>query len=566
MKQNAITPLFLFIVVFLSCTSKSDQIAITFQQVEKCIETHPDSALHLLNGISTPNELREEERAHYLLLLTQARDKNYMDISADSSITFAVDFYKRSGDKRRYGMAMYYYGRVLQGKDGTKAMKVFLDARQILEEAKEYRIIGLLLTDISILNREQSLYDVAINDCRQAIPNFYRAKDTLGVAYAYQTMGSSFFFKNEMDSVYDCATKSLQILADNPIRLQIDAQKMLGMMYCYQKQYSKAEKIFLEIINKEPDNRRLIAHYISIGRMYWLMGNREDAKKYLLLCLDSHNPFTRSTAYVSLADMAKSNHEYKQALILKEKSDSLLSVAESEGNRQELIQLQSKYQKERMEKEKLQVELKNITNQFVFGIVLILVLGLAYYFYKRYCRTKVQMERIQKALEKNNKQIESYLTEIEAYKNRKNKKNTVSDSKINKMNRQINELIQENAELRSKADVGELLKILKSGDVIAEKLTAKEWDKIFKLANCLHFDILIRLKEDNNQLTKRDFELLAFLLLGFSNRELMVIFDAKDIHTIFTAKFRLKRRLKLKKEDSLNDFLISKSEIDKKET
>lgn len=565
MKQNVITPLFLIIVAFLSCTSKSDQIAVTFQQVEQCMETHPDSALHLLEGISTPNELQEEERAHYLLLLTQARDKSYMDISADSSITFAVDYYKSSGDKRKYGLAMYYYGRVLQSKDGIKAMKVFLDARQILEEVSEYKTIGLLLSDISILNREQSLYDVAIDNCHQAIAYYYKARDTLSVAYAYQTMGSSFFFKYEMDSVYDCAMKSLQLLAENPIRLQIDAQKMIGMMYCFQKQYSKAEKIFLEIINNEPDNRMLIAHYISIGRMYWLMGNQEDARKYLMLCLDSHNPFTRSTAYVSLADMAKSNHEYKQALILKEKSDSLLSVAESEDKRQELIQLQSKYEKERMEKEKLQVELENVTNQFVFSVVLILVLGVAYYFYKRYCRTKVQMERIQKTLEKNNKQIESYLIEIKEYKKRYNKNNE-ADSKINKLNRQIDGLIQENAELRGKVDVGELLKILKNGDVIAEKLTAKEWDKIFKLANCLHFDVLIRMKEEYNQLTKRDFELIAFLLLGFSNKELMVIFDAKDIHTIFTAKFRLKRRLKLKKEESLDDFLIRKSEIDKKET
>lgn len=566
MKQNVITPLFLIIVAFLSCTSKPDQIAVTFQQVEQCMETHPDSALHLLEGISTPNELQEEERAHYLLLLTQARDKNFMDISADSSITIAIDYYKKSGDKRKYGIAMYYYGRVLQrSKDDTKAMKVFLDARQILEEVDEYKTIGLLLSDISILNREQSLYDVAIDNCHQAIVYYYKAGDTLSVAYAYQTMGSSFFFKHEMDSVYDCATKSLQIFADNPIRLQIAAQKMIGMMYCYQKQYSKAEKIFQEIINNEPDNRRLTAHYISIGRMYWLMGNQEDARKYLMLCLDSHNPFTRSTAYVSLADMAKSNHEYKQALILKEKSDSLLSVAESEDKRQELIQLQSRYEKERMEKEKLQVELENVTNQFVFSVVLILVLGVAYYFYKRYCRTKVQMERIQKTLEKNNKQIESYLIEIKEYKKRYNKNNE-ADSKINKLNRQIDGLIQENAELRGKVDVGELLKILKNGDVIAEKLTAKEWDKIFKLANCLHFDVLIRMKEDYNQLTKRDFELIAFLLLGFSNKELMVIFDAKDIHTIFTAKFRLKRRLKLKKEESLDDFLIRKSEIDKKET
>jgi hypothetical protein len=35
----------------------------------------------------------------------------------------------------------------------------------------------------------------------------------------------------------------------------------------------------------------------------------------------------------------------------------------------------------------------------------------------------------------------------------------------------------------------------------------------------------------------------------------MVVFDSKDIRTIFKAKSRLKERLRLKKEESLNEFL-----------
>ena len=128
-------------------------------------------------------------------------------------------------------------------------------------------------------------------------------------------------------------------------------------------------------------------------------------------------------------------------------------------------------------------------------------------------------------------------------------------SKVRDLTYQINRLAQENVELRSKVDVSELMKILKNGTVIAEKLTSKEWDKIFNLANCLHADLLVKLKEEHNQLTKHDIELLAFILLGFTSKELMVVFDSKDIRTIFKAKSRLKERLRLKKEESLNEFL-----------
>ena len=36
---------------------------------------YPDSAWHLLSGISDPDDLSDKKRADYVLLLTQARDK-----------------------------------------------------------------------------------------------------------------------------------------------------------------------------------------------------------------------------------------------------------------------------------------------------------------------------------------------------------------------------------------------------------------------------------------------------------------------------------------------------------
>lgn len=561
MKQNCVALLFFFIVAFLSCTSKSDQNAATLHRVEQCMEAHPDSALYMLNEIPNPNELGEKERADYLLLLIQARDKNYMDISADSSITFAIDYYKRSGDKRKYGMAMYYYGCLLQEKnDATRAMKVFLDARHILENTEEYKILGLSCVNMSVLNRDQSLYEEAISYCHQAISYYYKAKDTLGIAYAYQTMGSSFFLKQEMDSVKQCATRSLQLLADNPIRLKIGAFKMLGMMYCFEKQYAKAEKYLLTIIDEEPDNKRLTTHFMSLGRLYRLMGKKDAAEKYLKLCLDSYNLFTRSAAYANLAELAKLNHDFEHALILKEKSDSLLYVAENEKLRENLIQIQIKYQQEKIEKEKLQEKLKNTTVVLVLVVALILLLGVVYYLYKRYWRAKLQTMQILKSLEKNNRQIEVYLHQISLFKLQKDKSESEIYSKTNKLNHQIEELIQENAELRSKANVSELIRMLKNGLVITENLTSKEWDKIFHLTNCLYSDILVDLQEKYAHLTKHDIELLSFLLLGFTSKELMIVFDSKNIRTIFKAKSRLKERLKLRKEDSLDDFLQKKCE------
>ena len=54
------------------------------------MEAYPDSALYLLQQIPHPDKLHGRQQADYAFLLTQARDKNYLDsLQSDS------DVYKR---------------------------------------------------------------------------------------------------------------------------------------------------------------------------------------------------------------------------------------------------------------------------------------------------------------------------------------------------------------------------------------------------------------------------------------------------------------------------------------
>lgn len=545
-----------FTVIFISCSSVSpEEVAVTLQQAEQCMEVHPDSAWALLKEILHLDRLSERDYADYVLLLTQARDKNYMDMSTDSSVIFAVDYFRQK-DRSKYGKALYYYGRVLQEKrETTRAMKVYWDARLALEETKEYKIMGLMFADMSILNQEQSFYDEAIHCCRQAISCYYQIKDTLGVAYAYQTMGDSFFLKQEMDSVYHCAMTSLQLLTDNPVRLKINGFKLLGRMYCFKKQYSKAEEIFLAILNEEPNEKKFVLHYMSLGHLYQLMDRKEDAEKYLKLCLNSDNLFTSSEAYGCLAELAKADQDYKKALILKERSDSLLYIAENEKRREALVQFQDKYQKKKFEAEVLQYKLEKSILHIIYLIVMISLSGVVYYLYTKYWRTKRQAIQFRKTIDKNNEQIISYQNEIEKHKQQEGETSAKASCEIERLYKMIDSLTIENEKLCDKIDVSTLIKMLKSGEVLAEKLTPKEWDKIFNLVNSLYGDLLIRIKNECAQLTKHDIKLLTFLLLGFTTKELMILFDSKEDHTIFKAKSRLKERLKLTKEYSLDDFL-----------
>ncbi len=223
---------------------------------------------------------------------------------------------------------------------------------------------------------------------------------------------------------------------------------------------------------------------------------------------------------------------------------------------------QAHYRALHLEKEKAQIEMENRILQLGAAIAMsVLFLLVACYFYNRHGYVKLKIGQIGKTVKKGNRRVVVFLNDICRYRQPNDERAKEMYAKIKDLSYQINRLTKENVELRSKIGVSELVKILKNGTAITEKMTSKEWDKIFNLVNCLHLDLLIRLKEEHTQLTKRDIELLALILLGFTSKELMAVFDSKDIHTIFKAKSRLKERLKLKKEESLDEFLQKVQEI-----
>lgn len=140
------------------------------------MDVYPDSALLLLEQIPHPEKLRGKQRADYVLLLTQARDKNYLDsMQSDSLIKLAVDYYKNGGDNVKAGKALFYYGKVmdLQGND-TLAMQAYLNALRNWRKTEEYKLQGLAYEYIGILNADRKLHKDALDNYQSSVYCFQK--------------------------------------------------------------------------------------------------------------------------------------------------------------------------------------------------------------------------------------------------------------------------------------------------------------------------------------------------------------------------------------------------------
>ena len=114
MKRLLLLP---FCILCLVACSRASRQAV--MQAEQLLKTQPDSALLVLQQLSSKDLYPRSLRARYAVLLTAAQYKNYIEVQSDSLIGPAYDYYHRYGRLERRMMAAYYLGIVKQNAGKT---------------------------------------------------------------------------------------------------------------------------------------------------------------------------------------------------------------------------------------------------------------------------------------------------------------------------------------------------------------------------------------------------------------------------------------------------------------
>jgi tetratricopeptide (TPR) repeat protein len=139
------------------------------QQAESIMNTRPDSALKMLQGMADSIHAYPEETQMYWHLLTiQAKDKLYITHTNDSLINHIVEFYDNHDDKEKQMLAYYYQGRVYRDiNDAPRALKAFQQAEKI--RTSDWDLLTKVYSQMGYLFSYQGLYDEAIQVNRKVI-------------------------------------------------------------------------------------------------------------------------------------------------------------------------------------------------------------------------------------------------------------------------------------------------------------------------------------------------------------------------------------------------------------
>lgn len=266
----------IWIVCFWGSCSSSERK--TLNTAYAILESHPDSALAILETVR-PESLRcDRDKACYALLKSMALDKNYIDVSDDSLINIAASYYSRSEHPVEYMKTSYMQGRIYKnGRRFPASISAFQKAEDLAIKVGDDHYLGLIERNIanvfSLCNNNIS----AIEYHKRAIEAFEKEGNKKYADHARHSLAIDFFNNNDLKQS-DSLLNYLRHNTEDPSLLALANLRHASILLINNDSLAVAESLF----RKTPQKYYKLLDYGFFATNLYLMGAPEDSVDYWL--------------------------------------------------------------------------------------------------------------------------------------------------------------------------------------------------------------------------------------------------------------------------------------------
>lgn len=512
--------------VFLSSCSSSVKSPLLLS-ADSLMEIYPDSALSILESISSPQKLPRADRALYALLLTQARHKNYIALGDDSLIKTAVEYY---GDKKksvRAAKAHYYWGATYGEKGYTSfAVDEYLTAIRLMPVRDEF--LAMIYDNLADCYEKDELFDIAIDAYREA---YQILKGGSQQTYPLRGIARMCLLQNKKDSALfyyhqalDCA------LAEQDSSLIGALYHDLAMAYNEKKDYIQADKYVSKAIAVQGQDAVNVC--LSKAQIMLNLNKLDSASYFFRKNIDQLDIYGRAVCYDGMYQIAKKRGEWKTATENIDAYKVLYDSIQFMTDNEELNRLMDKHQLEE-HKRLLSEHTKTLIFSLVTAFFLLMVVCVFYFMWNDRKRKK---HYIALQHELTQKRVDTMLL----------KEEEVSESNKEDLNKKRSELTERQIQL--------CISVLKTTDCYdqleaLERATHKQLLMMRSLRKGIRseisnafVDVMMNLKERYPALTGDDIFYCVLSLLCCSKTVMMELMDATS-DALKTRKNRIKNKM-----------------------
>ncbi len=418
MKTQILKATLLAFIIFFSCHQVSQQHPI-LEQAEKVMSEHPDSALFLLEQVAAPEKMPERDYATWCLLITEARDKNYIEHTSDSLINVAIQYFEKKKDINRLAEAYYCQGRILSELSvSEEALTAYLKAKELVRETSDRDLEARINNHLGTLYWENRKFKESLVCYQKSYRNYKICRDTIGIINTMQNIGECMRESGQLDSAYHYLDGALKLARQGGITSYTAyLLSSLGNIYTEKKLYEKALAYKKASLNYSEKRNTIYSCYYSIGKLYGNLHKLDSALLFAEMALASTDLYVECGANWLIYTLYVKKQDYKKACTYNERYLLLRDSIEQVYQPQKLAKVEALYNKERLiSKQNQQMHTARSRQDFLLICFLCacLAIGIVYVImFQIISKHKLRNKEIQKLLQKNESLLLSDKQEME---------------------------------------------------------------------------------------------------------------------------------------------------------
>jgi len=253
------------------------------QQAQLLVEQMPDSALTLL-GMANTATFSKAAKAEYTLLRVQAKDNAEMDISSDTEILQAREYFMKKNDVKKKALACFYAAKVVFGDRQTDQALIYFREAADFAETLELKVLqGRALYNMGYLYHAKEMFTYAITYYRQALTLFQTVEDQYRMEiYTWNAIGNALMIEEQTDSAQYYYSKAMQLaLQHDDAEQQMMVYINIGVAYRELGETETAMYYNRKALNMAITDSYKAYIYQNFAHLH-LIQNRADSARYFL--------------------------------------------------------------------------------------------------------------------------------------------------------------------------------------------------------------------------------------------------------------------------------------------
>lgn len=531
-----------------SCTMQSAKVEPLLQNVDTLIEEHPDSALVLLNEIPEAHRLKKSVYYEYFLLLIQAKDKSYKDITSDTLIFNIQKYYANKNDIEKAALATFYCGRILQEqRNYEKALQTYIGAEKYLKQSKNENLKGLFQSAIGQVYDKQLLHEKAAVHYKLAKSYFHEAGNHKNEISDGNMIGNCLMKQEKTDSAFTYYNEALA-LAQKYGYGSLRASILMGMGVANKEMenWQQAERYFKMAIDFSLDSLNKAKLAANLARVFELQG-KPDSAVYLLQEALNYMPQEQNNSlaaniYKTWSAIEEKAEDFQRALKVYKLYNKHLAEIIEENKNSAILEIEAKYNFQLIENKNKRLLIERQRNILLSLVLLLIFVAFILLMVTR----SIRRERILKETEQKVRQLtklaRSFDDKEESFRNI-----LIRHFDIIKKTALLEGFLNEDDKKTGQ-------RLLRKFNEVVYGQKNLDWDVLYQTLNSLSNGFFKQFKNKSTQLDESEFRICCLIYVDFNNTEIALILNY-SINTVQAKKSAIRKKLGVETFGNIRDFM-----------